>query len=228
MISIVITTYNAPKFLHECIKSIYAQSYKNYEIIIGIDGCKETLNCVLSNNEFYKKCKVFYFKQNNGPYITKNNLLKEVFNEDLLFFDSDDIMEKDMLLECAIELQSGNLLRTQFNEFNNPNGDRVEHAQGSIAIKRRVLNMLLGWQNWRCNADVEFLERASYWGIKYKLMDKITFRRRIHENNLTESKDLGMGSKVRNEYEKIIVDKRKNNDWANPIILKADYEQVEL
>lgn len=228
MISIIIATYNAPQFLKECIQSIYAQTYKDYEVILGIDGCKKTLSHILENKKFYKKCKVFNFEQNNGLFITKNNLLKESSYENILFFDSDDIMKKDMLQLCCDQLNHYNLLRTKFKDFNNPDGDKIEHAQGAIAIKRHILNILVGWESWKCNADVEFLQRASYYGIEAKLMDEITFSRRIHENNLTRRKDLGMGSEIRNKYEQIIEQKRKNRDWTNPVFIKADYEQIKL
>ncbi len=38
MISIIIPVYNREKYIEECIRSIQAQTYKNYEIILIDDG----------------------------------------------------------------------------------------------------------------------------------------------------------------------------------------------
>ena len=40
-ISIIVPVYNAEKYLDRCIKSIYAQTLSNYEIILVNDGSKD-------------------------------------------------------------------------------------------------------------------------------------------------------------------------------------------
>ena len=43
-ISILIAAYNADKYIKECINSI--TTITPHEILVGIDGCKKTLNVV--------------------------------------------------------------------------------------------------------------------------------------------------------------------------------------
>ena len=59
-ISILIPIYNGHKYLKKCLKSVYAQTYNNYEIIIGINGHE-------LNSDVYKKCKniIKSFDKNN-------------------------------------------------------------------------------------------------------------------------------------------------------------------
>jgi glycosyltransferase involved in cell wall biosynthesis len=67
------------KYIKETLDSIYEQIYfkKNddWEILIGIDGCNETLKYVHSIMENYKNLRVFMMEENRGTYITTNTIM---------------------------------------------------------------------------------------------------------------------------------------------------------
>jgi glycosyltransferase involved in cell wall biosynthesis len=71
-ISIIIPAYKATLFIKECLDSIQGQTYfsdnGNYEILLGIDGCDETLDMVLKIRNRYKNLKVFMMESNKGVY----------------------------------------------------------------------------------------------------------------------------------------------------------------
>ena len=77
MITILIPIYNGIEFLKECLDTIQYQTYKNWEIIIGINGFKE-------NSDVYKfaktfeneKIKVFDFYLIKGKSNTLNEMIK--------------------------------------------------------------------------------------------------------------------------------------------------------
>ena len=39
MLSVTVPVYNAAKYLDECVRSLLAQTYKDFEIILVDDGC---------------------------------------------------------------------------------------------------------------------------------------------------------------------------------------------
>ena len=43
-ISVVIPTYNIEKFIGECLESIFAQTFKNFEIVV-VDDCSTDKTC---------------------------------------------------------------------------------------------------------------------------------------------------------------------------------------
>lgn len=92
-ISICIPTYNGDKYLKECIDSILAQTYINFEIIIIDDrSTDETIKII---SEYLKKDKRIVFHQNNtnmglvGNWnkcieLAKGDWIKLVFQDDYL------------------------------------------------------------------------------------------------------------------------------------------------
>jgi glycosyltransferase involved in cell wall biosynthesis len=97
--TIVIPTYKNTLYLQECLDSVLL-SVKNLdcEIIVGIDGCKETLNYI-KTKKFDNRIRFYFFEKNVGPYIIKNSLCSISNSEIILFFDSDDIMNENMVAD---------------------------------------------------------------------------------------------------------------------------------
>jgi len=102
-LSILIPSYGNEQYIEQTIASLYNQSFKpnGAEIIIGVDGDHSLLEKVIDirkdNRETYD-FKIFYCPENKGLFTMKNTLLK-VRNQsnDVLWFDSDDVMNKELL-----------------------------------------------------------------------------------------------------------------------------------
>jgi len=229
-VSVIIPTFGVPKYLDECVNSILSQNVDfNYEIIIGIDGCEDTLKHIKENSELYKKTKVYYFKENSGPFVVKNNLISKVKYKYILFFDSDDAMKITMLNDFYTEIKNCDVVRFKYVELVNgtPKGG-IKLAQGVLGVNTNVFDKLICYENWRCGADTEFLERMSYNNVSQKIIDKISFYRRLHNSNLTIDSKTNFKSTLRNSYVSILNKKRATKDWSNPSIVKKEYEKIKL
>ncbi len=89
-LSIIIPIYNSEKYLDECLVSISAQTFKNFEVIMVDDGSSD-----LSENicKKYKKNDgrfKYYKKDNGGPYAARLFGVKNSVGEYIMFCDSDD------------------------------------------------------------------------------------------------------------------------------------------
>ena len=217
--SIIITTFGVLEYLKECLRSL--QNFEDIEILVGIDGCEKTKSA-FEGFQHSKKCRFFYFPVNSGTYNVKNNLIKEAKGETILFFDSDDIALSNLLDRWD---SNYDIIRLKFQDF----GDKInkiEVAQGVFFIKKQILNQLIGFQPWKCNADAEFRMRVEFNNLKVKEDDVISFMRRKHDKNLTTAKNTAMGSKLRKEYENIINNKVKTKNWSNPKIEIREYYEL--
>lgn len=96
-ISIILPVYNVVGFVKECISSIINQSFHNWELIIVDDGSTDGSSEVC--REFWKNNKkITYIKQcNEGVSAARNRGIREAKGNYILFIDSDDYIEKEML-----------------------------------------------------------------------------------------------------------------------------------
>jgi len=226
-VSILIPTYNNVQFLEECIHSIVSSSNKccKYEILIGIDNCYKTLQLVDSNTLFKNKnIKIYYFPKNVGPYIIRNSIANKAKYDNLLFFDSDDIMMANTIQTLMENFEGKELLKFKFYNFENENGYKTQdklslskiYAHASFLIKKNKFYEMNGFFGWKCGADAEFTERYEGQGNNIQHMDVPLFYRRYHNNNITRLPETGLNSKLRSRYGKIIIENRINQKWKNP------------
>lgn len=227
VLSIIIPTYNNVEFLKECISSVITSANKccKYEILIGIDNCDKTYKFIKTDHFFKNKyIKVYFFSKNVGPYIVRNSLAIKAKYNNILFFDSDDVMMKNTIKTLLAEFKNKNILKFKFYNFNNGNEyQRMENlslssifSHGVFIINKHKFIDMNGFFGWRCGADTEFHERYLGQNNKMNELDIPVYYRRYHNNNITKSKETGIGSKLRTEYGNIIVKNRTDRRWNNP------------
>lgn len=105
-VTILIPAYNAAAYLPKCLNSILGQTFHNLQVVIIDDGSKDD-TLVVARAYVNKDCRVeVYHQENQGVAATRNHLLKKVKGDWVLFIDSDDWVEPDMvesILNLAVE-----------------------------------------------------------------------------------------------------------------------------
>ena len=90
LVSIIIPTYNAGKYIKETVDSALAQTYKNIEIIVVDDGSTDDTKNILA--PYIETGKVQYvFQQNKGLSGARNAGIKIAKGEYIALLDADDI-----------------------------------------------------------------------------------------------------------------------------------------
>jgi glycosyltransferase involved in cell wall biosynthesis len=209
--SFLITAYQSQDFIEECLDSIENQTYfkKNneYEILLGIDACQDTLDKVIEINHKYRNLRVFMMKENKGTYVATNTLIDIAKYDNLLRFDADDIMLPNMIEKISEYVEDNDILRFGFISFKNSVEDNIitsfdKPAYGAIFIKKDILNKVGGYKDWKCSADWEILERINS-NAKTTIIPNIVFYRRDHPNNLSNSPETSLKSETRRRYNRI-------------------------
>jgi glycosyltransferase involved in cell wall biosynthesis len=219
-VSIIIPTFQNTQYIDDCMKSIES-SMRNYmcEVLIGIDGCRETLNH-LKSSRITPYTSVYYFEKNEGPYTIKNTLANIAKSDNLIFFDSDDLMGENMVEYVMKSLERYECVKPKMFNFdtntNQPVLNLNTHGEGVFAIKKDLFLLMNGFEPWMCAADSDFMGRL------YKRKPSMIgspsplFSRRIHDNSLTNRKETNMRSVMRHQYAKISKNKKGH---GNPDIL---------
>ena len=89
-ISIIIPVYNAEKYLRECLNTLTAQSFTDFEVILINDGSQDQSGSICK--EYVKKDRRFRYIQqaNMGVSAARNTGLDASKGETVTFIDSDD------------------------------------------------------------------------------------------------------------------------------------------
>lgn len=92
-VSVVIPMYNAEKYIGECLESILAQTFKNFEVIV-VDDCSSDNSPVIVESfipKFGGRLTHFSLKKNTGGAgIPRNTGITLARGEYIYFMDSDD------------------------------------------------------------------------------------------------------------------------------------------
>ena len=97
LVSIIMPSYNTGKYIAETIKSVLAQSYKNWELIIVDDFSDDNTDEIVSY--FLVDKRIHYLKNetNSGAAFSRNRALKEAKGKWIAFLDSDDLWMPEKL-----------------------------------------------------------------------------------------------------------------------------------
>src|ERR1019366_7503629 len=86
--SIIIPTYNRLDYLKQALRSVWAQTFTDYEIIVVDDGSNDGTREYL--NGLWSKLRILS-QPNSGPGAARNVGIREAQGEYIALVDSDDL-----------------------------------------------------------------------------------------------------------------------------------------
>lgn len=171
--SIIVPVYNVEKYIKKCLDSIESQTYKDYEVIVVNDGTKD------NSMDIVNKYNVEIINQKNkGLSEARNEGVKKAKGDYILFLDSDDYIEKDLLNELNKSLTNNpDLVRFQIREVFEDN-TKKDYNEEPFLNKDGV-------EAFSILCKYHFVENA--WAYLYKrefyLKNKFSFKKgAIHED----------------------------------------------
>lgn len=95
-ISVIVPVYNVEKYLDQCVKSILAQSFPDFELLLINDASTDHSLKTAQEYLFDRRVKVLD-KPHGGLGDTRNYGVQHATGKYLVFVDSDDWIDEDML-----------------------------------------------------------------------------------------------------------------------------------
>lgn len=107
LVSIIMPTYNCGRFIEQSIRSVLAQSYADWELII-VDDCStdKTAEIVASFKD--ERIRFMCNEQNMGAALTRNRALREAKGKYIAFLDADDLWTPEKLEKQIAFMQRNN------------------------------------------------------------------------------------------------------------------------
>ena len=101
-VSVVIPIYNIERFLHECINSILAQKYSDYEILLIDDGSMDYSGVISDEYTKNERRIITIHKKNGGVSSARNCGIENATGNQIMFVDGDDTVKPDYLQNLLI------------------------------------------------------------------------------------------------------------------------------
>lgn len=243
--SIIVPVYNVEKYLKKCINSILNQTYKNYEIIIINDGSTDKSKKILESYKNIDNVKIIN-QTNKGLSVARNIGIKNATGDYLLFVDSDDYIDNDLLENLNKNITDEEIIRFQtrtvdesykvLKEYNEMPFDTMTGNEALVYI----LNYHFIENTWLYCYNKIYIEKNNFkfdqgfihedFGLtplilantkSIKSINYIGYNYLIRNNSLSNSKDINKVKKKCNDF--IELGLRNIN-----IIKKLDISNKEL
>lgn len=135
-VSIITPTYNCARFIEETIKSVQAQTFTDWEMIISddcsTDNTKEVIAPYLASDS---RIKYICNDKNSGAAITRNNALRIASGRWIAFLDSDDLWLPEKL-EKQMSFMETNDYAFTYHEYSEISEDGEDLGVIVSGIKR--------------------------------------------------------------------------------------------
>ena len=117
LVSIIMPSYNCGRFVEETIRSVQAQTFKNWEIIF-VDDCSsdDTIARVSAICKTDRRIRIIRNCGNQGAALSRNTALREANGRWIAFLDSDDLWESTKL-EKQIQFMEDNNYSFSYTEY---------------------------------------------------------------------------------------------------------------
>jgi glycosyltransferase involved in cell wall biosynthesis len=203
-VSICTPTYNRKDYLKETLDSIFAQTYRDYEVTVVDDGSTDGTEQMIKKTGYPVR---YYWQENQGEAATRNKLIGLAEGQFITFIDSDDLLMPDAVERmvnvmeaeneevivygsylridkdgnvcgrCKRKLHSGKITKHLFQSI-------FVHSCGSM-LPKRVLKAAGGFDETLpvcCDYDLWLRLSLSH---RFIALPEPTFKRRRHKDNLS-------------------------------------------
>ena len=172
--SIIVPVYNVENYIKKCLDSIFEQTYTDYEVIVVNDGTKDNSMDIVKN---YPVKTIT--QKNQGLSEARNHGVEKAKGDYLIFLDSDDYWDKDLLLNISKSLtNSPDVVRFQIREVYENNDKKIDYEEKPFENKDGV-------SAFEEIVKYHFIENAWCYAIKrtYYQKEKFSFKKgTIHED----------------------------------------------
>lgn len=124
-VSVVLSAYNAEKFIAATMESLLAQTFHNVELIVVNDGSTDNTRSILQ--EYEQKGVIVIDQNNQGQDAALNNGYKYAKGDYIKFMDSDDLLNPNMI-QIQVSALNGSSEFVAYGEWARFYNDKPELA----------------------------------------------------------------------------------------------------
>lgn len=184
LVSIIVPAYNVENFLPKCVESLLSQTYSNLEIIIVDDGSTDKTGDIADQYALNFKNIRCIHKENGGLSDARNIGLIHAHGEYVLFFDSDDWVENNIIednLNIMIKYDADVVIWGYYADFVNEKGEVIKTTCNNC---KDIM--------YKKNQNADFLLNENVLGLLGYAWNKMYSRKLLKKSKYTFQKGLSL------------------------------------
>ncbi|MCU1572695.1 MAG: glycosyl transferase family 2 [Micrococcaceae bacterium] len=203
LVSIVISTYNRSDYLADCINSILAQSFRDFELVLVDDGSTDATASVVAS---FDDPRIRYFqRENSGISAARNFGTRQARGAFIAVHDDDDLMlpwrlERQLAslgpgdhgcfgVSVHFDNETGEMSRLVHRKFNVQTAMRYGHnpTHPTWLIRRNVFERFNYDETLKSGVDNNVALRMVKSGVKFRHTGESLILRRMHGRQITRT-----------------------------------------
>lgn len=198
LISVMIGVYNGAPYLADAIESVFAQTYRPFELIVVDDGSTDGSGDVAKG---YGDALIYAYQENAGNGAARNHAVRLASGELFAFLDADDRFVPDKLERQWAALEADPMLDIVFGhvrEFVSPELTEEQRASvrppapqpapwtaPNLMLIRRDSFQRVGpfSETVRVGVTVDWYARAMEERLRSTMLPEVLLERRLHTQN---------------------------------------------
>lgn len=135
-ISIIVPVYQVEKYIRQCVDSILAQTFTDFELILVDDGSKDNSGQICDEYAAKDKRIRVIHKENGGLSDARNKGMDEAAGSYFMFVDSDDYIAPDMAerLYNSIIKEDADIAACNFRYFFEEDGKKDFSTENEVQV----------------------------------------------------------------------------------------------
>lgn len=227
--SFIIPVYNTQDYIRECIDSIMAQNFQDFEILLMDDGSTDRSGDICDSYcENYPNIHVLH-NRNEGPGNARNRGIELARGDYLIFLDSDDYWLPDVLEGLAKTAEGSEITVFGYREADESQSHKhqdfspvYKNEEGFISGETYLEKVFAVWEGYNWYPWYYAVSRAFINKMKFRFPEKI-----FYEDLFCMYRLLLSCSKL-NCYDETVVYYRKyrNGSTSGSIKLSAELDKL--
>ena len=190
LVSIIMPNYNSAQFIAESIRSVLAQTYKNWDLILvddhSTDDSVKVIEALVADD---KRIKLIKLSKNSGPAVARNMAIEEAKGRYIAFLDSDDLWLPNKL-EKQIEFMEIENILFSYGSYilidDNGNSQGIFKAKNKVSYEDMLKTSEIGTLTMIYNADElgkHYFQEIGHedYVMKLQVLKKVEFAKGISE-----------------------------------------------
>jgi glycosyltransferase involved in cell wall biosynthesis len=196
LVSVIIPVYNGARYLRAALESVFAQTYRPFEVIVVDDGSIDDSGAIAQSFS-----DVSYIRQENqGVAVARNHGIEAAQGEFFAFLDQDDLWTSEKLklqVEYLLNNQDLGYTLTQQQYFLEPattlpawfrkellTSIHTGWVLGTLVVRRTAFEQVGNFATGYSAAnDTDWFFRAKAAEIPMAIVPELLLLKRIHETN---------------------------------------------